>query len=429
MLRSLFKLITNTYRMAEPHESRTVLANAAFLSGLQVITYLLPVIVLPYLFRVLGPEKFGLIFFALAFVQYFMILTDYGFNISATKEISLHREQPAKINEIFSSIMTLKLFFAFAGLIALITVISLVPKFEQDWLLYALSFGVVIGNSLFPLWFFQGMERMKYIAGLSIIGELLYVVGVFALIKGPQDYLKVPLINSMVFLTTGALGQFLAFRDFKIKFKPPKYHDLQRQLDLGWNIFISNVAINTYTNTRIFAVGLLTNNTLTGLYSIAEKIATIAQTFPLASFTQAVFPRLSKIYAKNKIKAFMLMNQIQLITTNIALILLPVIFLVAPWIVKLACGQIYPETVTSLRLLIVSVFFISANAFRVQFLLVSGKTDLYSKIHITMAIVGFPLILLLISSFSYVGAAGATVLIELGILTLTYLAIKKLKLS
>ena len=102
------------------------------------------------------------------------------------------------------------------------------------------------------------------------------------------------------------------------------------------------VAINTYTTTRVFAVGLLTNNTLTGFYSIAEKIANAVQTFPLSSFTQAIFPRLSKIFHKNKMKAFTIMEQVQSITVIVSLIFLPLIFMLAPFIVKLVCGGTYP---------------------------------------------------------------------------------------
>ena len=123
------------------------------------------------------------------------------------------------------------------------------------------------------------------------------------------------------------------------------------------------------------------------------------------------------------------MQQIQQITINISLICLPLILLLTSFIVNIVTGGNYPEAVLSLKLLIVSVFFISANAFRVQFLLVCGKTKIYSKIHVTMAMIGLPLIILLIYFYSYVGAALATVAIEAGIFTLTYFAIEKLKFS
>lgn len=415
--------------MVGPEERKVVMANVTSLSVLQAITSILPIIIIPYLFRVIGPEKFGLIAFAQAFVQYFMLLTDYGFNISATKEISLCRHEHAKVSEAFSSVMTVKIALAFLSLLVLGIIVYFIPKFKNDWMVYVFSFGAVIGNTIFPVWFFQGTEKMKHIAELNIAGGIAYAAFIFFFVKVPGDYLMVPLINSSVFLITGVMGQYLVFRKFRITFKFPEYKNIRQQLKAGWDIFISIAAINAYTTTRIFTIGLLTNNTITGFYSIAEKIAGFCQTFPLASFSQAIFPRLSKIFHKNKTKALKLMQHIQHITTSIALICLPLIFIFSGIIVRLACGGTYHETVLSLRLLLISVFFVSANAFRVQFLLVCGKTYIYSRIHVIMAMVGLPLIFLLIYAFSYLGAAIATVAIEAGIFTITYFTVKKLKFS
>jgi PST family polysaccharide transporter len=423
-MRALIKLIKKTYKMAGRKERKVVLNNFASLTVLQAITYILPVVILPYLFQVLGPEKFGLIAFAQAFVQYFMILTDYGFGISATKEISLCQDQPAKVKRIFSAVMAVKIGLASLSMLALCIILYFIPKFRNDWMIYVLSFGAVIGNSIFPVWFFQGTEKMKHIADVNIAGGIILAVCILLFVKGPQDYLIVPIINSSVLLGTGITGQYIVFRRFGISYKFPGYKNLRQQLEAGWNIFTSNVAINAYTTTRIFAIGLLTNNTITGFYSIAEKIANVFQTFPLAPFTQALFPRLSKIYLKNKTKAVKLMQRLQQISMLIALIGLPIISIFAHLVVKAVCAGDYPETVLSLRLLIIGVFFVCSNAFRVQFLLVCGRTQVYSRIHIMMAMVGLPLIFLLITAYSYVGAAIATVIIEAGIFIFTYFTVK-----
>jgi len=426
---SLIKLIKKTYKMVAPRERKVVINNVASLSKLQAITYLLPIIILPYLFRVIGPEKFGLISFAQAFVQYFMILTDYGFSISATKEISLCRQEHAKVCKVFSTVMTAKLALAFLSLLLLGIIVYFIPKFRNDWMVYVFSFGAVVGNTIFPVWFFQGTEKMKYISDLNIIGGIILALLIFFFVKGPQDYLMVPLIYSCVFLITGLLGQYIVFRRFKVAFKFPGYQNIRRQLAASWDIFISAVAINAYTTTRIFTMGLLTNNIITGFYSVAEKIASFIQTFPLASFTQALFPRLSKIFHRNKGKALEIMQRLQQITITISLICLPLIFIFAHLIIRIICGGDYYETVLTLRLLLISVFFVSANAFRVQFLLVCGKTHIYSRIHVIMAMVGLPLIFLLIYAFSYKGAAAAAVAIEAGIFSITYFTVRKLRFS
>jgi len=399
------------HKVITPKEKKVVLENFASLSTLQGINYLLPLLVLPYLVRVIGPEKFGLVAFAQAFIQYFMIITDYGFSLSATRKISLCRKKE-QASTIFSTVMTVKFILAGLSYLLLLVLINIIPKFRADWLLYLFSFGAVIGNTLFPVWFFQGTEKMKYIAIINIAGGLIYAASVFIFVRTPADYLLVPLLNSLFFIITGIFGLYVAFKEFDLEFIFQSYSDIKLELKTGWDIFISTIAINTYTTTRIFAVGLLTNNTITGYYSIAEKITGVIQTFPLASLSQAIYPRISNIFAKSKSRAQNLMHKVQHSTTLTYLLVIPVIFFISPFIVKIACGKVFPEVVISLKMLLLSVFFISANAFKVQFLLVCGRPDIYARIHILAALLGLPLIFIFIYYFSFLGAAAATITIE-----------------
>ncbi len=427
-MRALIRQIKRTYHLAGAAESKVVLSNVASLSGLSAISYILPMILLPYLFRILGADKFGLIAFAAAFTQYFMILTDYGFSVTATKEISLCRHDPNKTHSVFSAVITIKVLLAALSLLILCAIVFTIPKFKNDWMVYIFSFGTVMGNTLFPIWFFQGTEKMKYIARINIIAEIILAFLILSMVKTPEDYILVPAFTSVTFLISGIFGLYIAFAHFKIKYQLQKLSELREKIHTGWAIFTSIIAINMYTTTRVFAIGLLTNNTLTGYYSMAEKIANVVQTFPLSSFSQAIFPRMSKLYQKNRRLAFDTMTQVQEITMKIALITIPIFFLLAPYIVKLICGNDYAEITLTLRLLLVAILFVSANAFRVQFLLVCGKTQTYANIHILMAFLGLPLILILISGFSYLGAAIATLIIEAGICCLTFLRVRQLKL-
>jgi len=415
--------------MLQRSERKVVMKNVAFLSILQIITYVLPLVIIPYLFRILGPDKFGLIAFAQAFAQCFIIFTDYGFSISATKEISLCRSEHGKVCKAFSLVMTVKIFLVALSLLILGAIVYFVPKFRSDWAIYILSFGSVVGTTIFPIWFFQGTEKMSYITNLNIVGGIILAPLIFIFVKRPEDYLLVPLINSTVILITGLSGQYLVFSKFRVSFKFQGYRKFREHLKSGWDIFISMAAINAYTSMRVFILGLLTNNTVTGLYSIAERIANACQTFPLNSFSQAIFPRLSKIFQRNNAKAFELMHHIQEITTFFSVFSLALIIIFAEPIVRIACGKVYPETVASLQILICSVFFIAGNAFRIQFLLVCGKTDTYSRIHVSAAMIGLPLIFILVNAFSYLGAAAATLAIEAGIFFSTYYNVKKLNFS
>jgi PST family polysaccharide transporter len=410
-------------RIVTHTERKIVFKNFISLTTLQGVNYILPLVVLPYLIRVIGIDKFGLIAFAQSLVQYFLIITDYGFSLSATRKISLCKECQDQTSAIFSSVMTVKLLLAGLSFLILCALMYFIPRFRSDWLVYALSYGAVVGNTLFPVWFFQGKEKMSYITLINVIGGIAFAVCIFVFIKGPEDFLLLPILNSLLCLISGVAALYVAFSRFKLEFSFQKYSDRKNELKTGWDIFISSVSISAYTTTRTFAVGLLTNNTITGYFSLAERIANFIQSFPMDSFSRAVYPRISKVFARNKKRALAIMKRIQLGITSGFVVSLPIAYFVAPWIIRFVCGSADQEAVITFRLLLIAVFFVGANAFRVQFLLVAGKPDFYARIHVAAALVGCPLIFLLIKRFSYQGAALATILTEAGVFSVTLFTI------
>ena len=319
--------------------------NFLSLSVLQALNYLLPLITLPYLVRVLGPEKYGLISFAQAFIGYFVILTDYGFNLSATREISINRENEEKVSEIFSSVMIIKFLLGILSFFILGLILLFIPKFKNDWIIYLFTFGTVLGNILFPVWFFQGMENMKWITILNVIARGIFTVLIFVFVHKESDYLNVAIINSLGSIIAGIISLIIVFKNFKVKFIFPKLESIKHQLKEGWHIFIAQVAISGYTYSRTFAVGLFTNNTITGYYAIAEKLMNVIQTFPLGSITQSLYPRISKIYTENKQKAINLMKRFQKFTILVYLIWLPIIYFLSPLLIKIIAGEPYPEVI------------------------------------------------------------------------------------
>jgi len=276
--------------------------NFLSLSALQVVNYLLPLVTLPYLVRVLGPEKFGLIAFASAFIGYFTILTDYGFNLSATREISIHREEKEKVSEIFSSVMIIKFFLGISSFFILGLILAFIPKFGNDWLVYLFTFGMVLGNILFPVWFFQGMERMKHIAILNIVAKGIFTVCIFIFIRKIADYLYVPLINSVGFLVAGGLSLRIVSKDFRVKFILPTIEAIKHQLKEGWHVFISTMAISLYTVSNAFILGLFTSNTIVGYYSASERIIKATQGL-LTPVSQTVYPYISQLVIESKERA------------------------------------------------------------------------------------------------------------------------------
>ena len=175
---------------------RRLIENVLSLGALQAASYVLPLLTLPYLARVLGPESLGLLAFALAFAQIFVMLTDYGFNLSATREVSVHRDNPAKVAEIFASITVLRLAFMLLGFVLLLALTQLIPRFAADAPLYAACYLLVVGNVLFPQWLFQGLEQLRLVSLLQILARVLVVIGIFLFVKSREDLLAAALLQS-----------------------------------------------------------------------------------------------------------------------------------------------------------------------------------------------------------------------------------------
>jgi len=399
--------------------------NFLSLSGLQAVNYLLPLITLPYLVRVLGPEKFGLIVFAQSFIEYFIILTDYGFNLSATREISIHRNNKEKVCKIFSSVMTVKFLLGILSFIILALILIFIPKFRNDQLIYLFTFGMVLGNILFPVWFFQGMERMKYITILNIIAKGIFTVCIFIFIRKMADYLYVPLINSMGFLVAGGLSLRIVSKNFGIKFILPSFEAIKHQLKEGWHVFISTVAISLYTVSNAFILGLFTNNTIVGYYSAAEKIVRAVQGL-LTPVSQTVYPYISKLASESKERALSFIRKLVVFVGSGSFIISLLIFILAAPIVDIVLGSQYQSSIIVLQILAFLPFIIGlSNIFGIQTMLTFNLKKDFSRILISAGLLNISLALILSLLYQHIGVSIAVLTTEIFVTISMFICLKK----
>src|SRR5690554_4881398 len=284
---ALFKKLTNS------EDKKRLLGNFLSLSGLQVFTYILPLITLPYLVRVLGVEKYGLVMFAQSFIMFFNILVDYGFNLSATREIAVNRDNKAKVTEIYSSVMTIKVLLLGASFAVLSGIVFSVEKFTPDATLYLLTFLMVVGQALFPIWYFQGMERMKYITIINILSRVIFTVAIFGFVHEENDYILVPVLNGLGACVGSIYALWLVRTSFKQKFELQSWKAISLHFKDSTQFFLSRVAVSLYTSANTFVLGIFTNNTAVGYYAIAEKLYQAMQSL-YGPITQALYPYVAK---------------------------------------------------------------------------------------------------------------------------------------
>ncbi len=333
-------------------DKKQVFSNFVSLSFMQAANYLIPLVALPYLVRVLGDDRFGLVMFAQAFIQYFIILVDFGFELTATREISVNRNDKQKVTEIFSSVMYVKLMLLLLSFIIMSVVVFSFAQFSKEWILYYLSFGMVVGQVLFPVWYFQGIERMKYVMYFNVLAKAIFTVLIFFTIFGPEDYKLYAVINSSGFMLAGLIAFIVALYMNKFRFTVPRLQPIKDILRKTKDVFISNVGISFYMTSTSFILGVVTGrNDLVGFYTIAEK-AVRGIRYIISPVTQALFPYLSKRFAgEEKKDSIIILRKLILYLTPVLIVCILCIILFTEKIVLLLTGSANLSTILDMRVI------------------------------------------------------------------------------
>jgi PST family polysaccharide transporter len=393
-------------------EFKGLMSNFSFLFLINIANYIFPLLTIPYLVRVLGIEKFGLLSFATSIIAYFVILSDYGFNLSATKEISIFRNDKDKINEIFSSVIILKVIIMLIGFIILLPIIFLTPKFNAYWYIFIFSYGNVLGQLLFPVWFFQGLEKMKIISILNFISKCIFTVAIFVFIKKESDFFLVPIFSSMGFIAIGVVSLLIVFFKYKVSFIPQNINNLYRYLKDGWSLFISNISVTLYTTTTITFLGFYTNNSIVGYYSVADKIISVIRSV-ISPISQVLFPYLCNLSQKTPQKVLDINKKLAIYGGVVMLVGSIAIYFFASNIMFLIFHKKDLQSIEVLKILAIIPFLTFLHTvFALFTMIVFGKNKEYRQIIVSAAILNLVLCSITIPLFGFIGAAIASVIVE-----------------
>jgi len=409
--------------------NKVLFKNFTSLSILQISNYIFPLITLPYLVRVLGPEKYGLINFAAAFTGYFTILTDYGFNLSATQEISINRDDKQKVTEIFSSVISIKILFFILSTLIFLTIVYVVPQFKENLILFLVTFLSVLGTALFPLWFYQGIEKMKYILNINLSIRIIITILIFIVIKSENDYLKLAVLNTMAQFAIGVAGILLAFKKLGIKYSFPNLEQIKAQLKNGLSLFLSTVSINLYTTSNTFILGLFAPLNVVGYFAAADKIRMAFQGI-LSPMSQSVFPYVNKMLSESYERFINFNQKLFKISLTIGAIISILLFLFAELIVNIVLGQNYQSSVLVLRIIawLPLVIFLS-NVLGIQTMLPLNKQKSFALILFFAAMINLTLSFILVPKYFEIGTAISVLITETFVTIAFFMFVMKNKIQ
>lgn len=424
---NLLLLISYPFIM-QRNNDRKFFSNFIGLSFIQGANLLLSLLVIPYVILKAGADGFGAIAVAQMVMTYMSTFADYGFAHTATRDIALYRDDRAKISKIFFTTLASKLIITAALFILLVATGMLFRNFGDRFLLYTLGFAYVAGQSLFVNWFFQGIERMHYITGCTLIGRLLFVALVFTFIHHKEDGILYLFFFGIGNIVAGILSIYFAVRVFKLKFIRPHNSDIIYELREGWQITVSSLTVNSYFYSNIFILRLFTNDLIVGYYSIAERILFAVRQI-ITLFAQVVYPRICRLAQKSKTEANTFFKEIYIPFLLLICFGSCVLFIFSQQIISIFIGDASSLPVMLLRLLSFVPVIVCLNIPPYQLLLAFNNKRSYVHIITLGTSVNLIVNILLTNIWGAAGTATSIVITELFITTGLYRELSKNNLT
>lgn len=331
-----------------------IFQNLSYITLLELFLVVSPLLTYPYLVRTLGTELYGLVITAQVISSYAVILVNFGFRSISAKDISIHREDKNKLSEIISSILFIRIILWIISFILYYIVISLIPSYNKFMPLFLFSFGITFNELLFPQFYFQGIEKMKFITFIRIGVSSVFILLTFIFIKNEADFYLVPLFRTIGLFIGGIISLYIIFFKHKLKFKVPGVRVLRYYIKDALPIFSTHIIISIKDKFSYILLGSFVGMHEVVIYDLGAKFTAILVK-PVTILSQVLMPRIAK---ERNVKLFKSI----ILSSILLMIFVVVVFnLFLPFIV----GVFVPEKINMLPLRVFSLapFFLAITSF------------------------------------------------------------------
>lgn len=406
MLLSIVKRVLSKTRN---QEAKVVIGNFVWLSVIQVAGYVFPLITLPYLANIIGVDGFGKIAFATAIMVWIQTIADWGFNLTAARDVAQNRDDWEKVSFIFSNILWARFLLMFLSFVVLTLLIIIIPSFRDEWDIILVSFLMIPGHILFPDWFFQAIEKMKYITILNLLTKFIFTIAVFIFIKKSDDYILQPLFISLGYLISGSIAMYYILIKWKVKLVKPVFGQLIQTIKSSTNVFLNNLLPNLYNSFSTMLLGVMKGDSAVGILDGGNKFVYFGNQLIL-SMQRAFYPYLSRRIDKHHVYVRVSL----VVSAGMAIFL----FIGASFLVNTMLSPEFSEAKYIIQIRSISmVFFAMSGAYGANYLIIKHKECELRKITMWCSAFGFVIAWPLVYYFGYIGAS-LTVTLSLMLLAL-----------
>src|SRR4051794_25267676 len=251
-----------------------IVQNAVAMYASQFLLTALPLITLPWMAHALGPSELGAVLYVQSFAFLLVMLAEYGFRLSATRDIARARLDPGRMAQIVAGVQGAKCILAAGITLLSLAALVLVPRFREDPVLLAFAWAMGLLQGLEPMWFFVGVERLRLTAGLDASVRLLTAVAIVGLVHHAGQGRLV-----LAIWTIGAGGATVLLTVLMYRAVPlrrPRLAHAFETLRGGWALFVNTAAVSLYTTATVFLLGFVVSNAQLALFASAERIVRAA---------------------------------------------------------------------------------------------------------------------------------------------------------
>jgi O-antigen/teichoic acid export membrane protein len=408
-----------------PSKNRILIKNVASLGVVQVVNYIFPLLTIPYVSRIIGPEGFGLINYITAFVSYFVLIVYYGFDLTATRKIAVDPDNLAIRSAVFSEVTCARILLFLVTIAGFLICISSVPLLSENVKLSLVLFLTVVSALLTPQYVFQGLQKLPVLSMLTVVKGVVNTSLIFIFVATKEDLLLYASITVFSNFLISLIAILYVIFVIKIKFT---FYSISHTISIlkeGRLIFFSSIIFSLYTTTNIIILGFFAEATTIGYYTTAVSFIIIVQSVVNIPLSSSLYPYIGKSFSESEENGIVKLRKIVPLVFYFTAAICLGILVLAPFVVLFIYGKSFTGSIISVQILsFLPLISAMSSLMGIQTMLNLRMDNLFLKITSFAACFSLVLNVLMGYYFSYIGTSISYLLTELLICASFYLILK-----